>query len=1048
MKRHSSWIIGGLICAYFLFPSIAAAQELFFHWGDVGGNQELLSLGGYPADQNPDDRLSSGGTAQPTQSFFDKIREWYIKAEKNDSAGAGFYVSSDPLDSRVYGPDLLIVEIQPLNGAPLKQFIPKEEGSSQVKKNSDQALESGDFSALAPISKYTTSYYVLSRPLTQTEAAKLRITFHPPTAEDVDRIWKRATEGRPPIEVLPLLSDLAREIQNNADRSNEYKTSRRTDIFLHRLFFDRGFELLTRTDFMPAIIEQQTGADVPNPLDVLPTEKLQTILEVYRKTIPNDPKTVELYRTWIRTLKDNPFALSGSDNTSRLLADALALLPPSERLEHADWILHALPIHNMAKNIEDCLRIFDAFPATLSDSLRTAWLQELRNTADSGEFFELKKHDRTIPLITKHLGAETAARVVQKDYGNFLNFVWTTYNSNDTETRSALRQLGMPFFKTQQYPGFSIRRASFSRHLSPRNTVMEFTDKTLSTLRFIGPDQPDQLESIILKGISSAQTAGSPELRCSAIYPALVYAYETHDLPGHQRLVDFINNQIAAHYTQNENITPFAFLFENLAAHGWTMKELTDFTRSTLRDYPALTANIWQGLETLSKQTPQKAAWAQLLNEVSDSIRARGLDFEITLRYQHLTQDLSAAEKEQISLDSFRTAMKNSLENIPGSRDYSALSRLFAFINPLSMSRNTLTTFNGKDLVPVWEEITSLVWLHRKASSNHTLPVTHLARSEFPSKLEAAQQALGAALTFAIPARAESVLTRNAFFSVAAFTTEEWNQLDLESSRPELEKFFRIDKTATYIMLQTRSKTQLADVFKDHAACARFDFKKAVIDLIDDETTDNSNPIARAAKILYLVDKLQPFDLGNENDLARLWATLELVQAGLPIPVGLPASTVFMTEKQIELEVRKAVRLGRFWKEMITKAQAEGVTPNKFFEDVFRGSALEGLLMIDPTETTELERHVRWLETLHTPPAWAKDFAVEAKAELERLGHADSGKGNPTIARTVALDQLWKRFKTEHAPEIARSMRPKILHSLAAATSRFCRDLLGGIRGR
>jgi prophage maintenance system killer protein len=274
----------------------------------------------------------------------------------------------------------------------------------------------------------------------------------------------------------------------------------------------------------------------------------------------------------------------------------------------------------------------------------------------------------------------------------------------------------------------------------------------------------------------------------------------------------------------------------------------------------------------------------------------------------------------------------------------------------------------------------------------------------------------------------------------------DWDELKSTMDADQLERFFDVRKVNAEYHLKFKDGDGLAESVP---GIARYVDKgrgdaRALLRFIIHEVEKIKDPVQRAARILHLFTKLHPFRNGNGRT-ARLWAAQELVQGGYPMPVGLPTNDFFMSQRQIELEVRKAVKLGQLWEEMLKDAHRRGVSPNDFFQSVFRGSTLEGLLLISPRDPGELANYVLWLEHQTSAPAWAKEFAAEVEREISSIRETKGAVAKSTEAeRSIAMDRLWQTFKARN--KITIPLDPALSHgeSLRAflrACSKQLRDL-------
>lgn len=964
MKSHRSLIFSILVSALATLPTSAAGQELLFHWGNVEGNQELLTLGGYPSDRNPADRLSSDGCCTSfTEPLYQKVRQWYVNANKHDLAGPGFYVSNDLLDSRTYGQDLLIVKIEPINGASADQIIADTSSSSSLKSRGDNALDLNNFSELPLITKYTDSYYILSRPPTPDEARAFKITLQPPTAEHIDLIWKHFTQDKSQEQIMTFLSDIAYQFLNERIST----PSPRAQILFERLLFDRGSEYLASplplSFLLPA--NRKKGDSFKRAMQF---DETRAILRAYKAMRPSDPLTLQLFRNWMDAVRQHPQALLLSADAVHLLAEALPVLPETERLEHADWLLRAIRMLGAPNYFEDALKLFNALPSNTPAPIREAWSAELQRTLKKGRF-TFDDSNRVFPLLEKQFGPEAALAAIRQDHQNFINSDWSALGTGVDD-----------------------------------NAIEKFTEKTLYLMRLTRSHHPDQLEWIIETGMAGANRERSrivdtikahlpwptrgpiPEaLRNAPLYAALLFIHETTDPVIRRRLVDYLKHQIQIYDSKETTIRSFGPFFKGLFAQNWSAEQFENFIRDILHNFPDLAPHVRLGLDgALARPyTSKPVAWTRLISEADQIIGDRGLDFKITLLYQQLMADVPPWRKLSIDVPAYREAVKRSLENIPGSRPYSELSRVFTLIDPLLIS---------EDL--------RIMGAH---APQHRL--------DKPDDID------GQAVTRT---------SWNAF-------TNAWETFASELHKQHLDTFF------PFYLDDAIARLSPIDFFLPLMSPTSLSSQT-----LNDHIYSTSDPIQRATAIL----RLPPFSSFGHERLKRLWAALELVQAGYPMPIGLPHSTSGMDEQHVELEVRKAVHLGTFWEAMIKDAQTQGISTDDFFQKVFRGSALEGLLHIDPTETVELEQHVRWLETLDTPPAWAKTFAAQVETEISRLRQKyGSIADTPQTERSSALDALWKQFQTEHAADIDLTPRqvsaPDLQPKPLPTRNGFCRTLLG-----
>lgn len=189
-----SVLLGFITATIFCAQSATAGTVLGYHWQNPEGNRDLLEAAGLNPDKiNLEELNVQNVSITPNGRFFELIRKWYSKNE-TDAAGAGFYFSSDPLDTfeQGYGSDLLIVELNLRDTSTLDQF----KHQSGFKKISDSAIEDGKESKLPVISRVYSDFgwYVITRP---SNLMKVQISIRKPSPKDVGVIyesWKKRSD--------------------------------------------------------------------------------------------------------------------------------------------------------------------------------------------------------------------------------------------------------------------------------------------------------------------------------------------------------------------------------------------------------------------------------------------------------------------------------------------------------------------------------------------------------------------------------------------------------------------------------------------------------------------------------------------------------------------------------------------------------------------------------------------------------------------------------------------------------------------------------------
>jgi len=215
--------------------------------------------------------------------------------------------------------------------------------------------------------------------------------------------------------------------------------------------------------------------------------------------------------------------------------------------------------------------------------------------------------------------------------------------------------------------------------------------------------------------------------------------------------------------------------------------------------------------------------------------------------------------------------------------------------------------------------------------------------------------------------------------------TQAWNELP-QAVRDDAGRFFNYTTIGSVTTFRFRSESELRENFSLPPANGRT-LADILIEYVANEVNRLRDPVERAAKILYLLPRLHPYSNGMGR-LARLWAAVELERAGLSIPVGIPTNDFFLTEDQMIREVRRGVLLGERWQAFIEEARRRGIPPERFFQEAFRGSSMEGMILFRPTFSRpdapiDMETHLGLLEVLARDPrslpaeveAWAREHA-------------------------------------------------------------------------
>jgi len=370
------------------------------------------------------------------------------------------------------------------------------------------------------------------------------------------------------------------------------------------------------------------------------------------------------------------------------------------------------------------------------------------------------------------------------------------------------------------------------------------------------------------------------------------------------------------------------------------------------------------------------------------------------------TPPINNEQRQRISLVKWESAF----ENIPNSQEYSQLSRTFVLVDPLLVSEDLRKMEATKPWLRFNENYIEDGVNYKQLAWENFI---NAWETEAPGLLVGKDANLYRAGLSLVTGKVEGGLNagsgeidleyRNSL--APTFTIEEWKAaggLEVES---HLGKFFEINKTENLVTLKFKRLPA-----PGHSWLQGGTASTTALSLIMDKVGKIKNPIDRAAKILDEVPKVHALNNGNGR-LARFWAAAELTAAGFPMPLGFSTNDFFMNPERMKLEVRKAVALGKFWEEMLKNAEKDGVKVEDFFQKVFKGSSLEGLLLITPHTDLEMKQLVEYLESLDTPPAWAADFMREVETQINAINR--SGKSIGTISELDQhniLNNLWKNF--------------------------------------
>ncbi len=937
------------VASHALIPSLKAetVTRLFAHWGDIGGNGTLLRLGGLDRPDHFKD-LNPGGSAIPNEPVMDQIRNWYAE-KKEDAAGAGLYVSPTLFGSRRFGQDLLIVEMEtPVGVEP--GFRP------DIKELSDAAKTPGQRDKLPLMSTYNSDqdWIVISRLPRARDGVRIR--FRPPTAEDVNTLW-RQMEAQPKDAQFATLAKIAAEINGT---SKYDPVTRSTDIVFQRLLFDNSVATLLQ------------------PLGKAATKDLASILNAYLKKLPEDERTKKIYANFFEHWKEVRSTLKVDNPLTAVLLGHSERLPADKQVELASWFLNKPTSHSSAL-LHLLANTYDSLPGGVQ--------------AKAAGF-----------LQTVHKSVET----------------WPSSRDFTDYWRLSQRVLGVEKAKAQV--GALVQ--SLTKNLYAPAVNLTHVQDELGKLTEVIASLSPELRDVFEKAVMSA-----PKVEPSHPFQRVIPSLTAMALvPGtkNEAFRAFANQTIRS--AVDADIRPFESQLELLVETRGTGGGDLPFVAKvealiqTFSQFGPVIAGELEALEQM--MADNDIPWARLIEKAKQASR-----HDAQTKLENANRQLQTLARNTYSPmpdeTLFRNSYLHSVETIPGSTEYSLMARTFNLVDPLLVSEDLrlknasrpFERFNesigtGTETQPAWENFNQ-VW-ESLAVDLWIWPTIEKMRhfeGSYTTRLLFANDNL---MSNRVDASKNQNWTKR--WDRTKYTTEisdeDWKAWDLEKQRSELSRYFKITKAQGKYQLQfleyeALQKT-IPDLDKDTHQKARDLPSHVIARYIENSAMTLSDPIARATRILYLTTRLHPAENGNGRT-ARAYAAAELARAGYPMPVGFPTTDFMMTEKHLELEVRKSIKLGEFWQRMLWDAHKRGVAPENFFQQVFKGSSLEGFLHISPRDPGQLEKYVTWLEGQTELPDWGKRVANAVESRLQAL----HGQGRAValiseMERARLLEEAWR----------------------------------------
>lgn len=736
---------------------------------------------------------------------------------------------------------------------------------------------------------------------------------------------------------------------------------------MHRLLFDEGSKFLN----------QALNADAASRHRIITDSNFDLIREAYNHWLPDDPRTQQLTKASLRDLvHSSPDKITQVDLFD--LKKIVPILTDAEKHELSAMFNYAPKTEIIAQDFAAYLDLVQYFRPFLSTEASAKWKDALSSA--------LKSSELSMPLDDPAMQAAL-----------------------HTEFSDTIRK------------DLSDRKLSIAyRYLKGmhNNAVERGLPKVAESILKSGG--VTQLEQALLHYVQSFSTydgyRGNPT---DAISTLLKWIYRTPALAQNTAFRTKLREILKSAPNWSSVLSDEALsLVRHPNSHEVADGTYKAIVRDLARDFPEEIPSI---RHSLAKAT-EDASYPIDENGISRSLEKWELPEQAAVRLKHeFEAHYPKGTVNMPDLNTFTARVRSLTNYIPRSPEYSEISRIFLLVDPLYVSED-LRRLNAKHPEQRFNESYQHggKTYHQPTWENFQRAADEFSISSFKLNQNDAYTAdvlvdVNRILLTGMIDGAEKAYDPEARWDREKYKTsvpiEEWNKLSSAQIR-DLGLWFNVESEGAGKALRFKSAKELG--IEEARPGPRYLLWK-----ISEEVSTIQDPIKRAARILHIVPKIHPFENGNGR-LARLWASHELQAAGLPIPVGLPTNDFLMSEARIELELRRAMEIGRLWKDELKRAAASGLDTGDFFSKKFKGSPLEGLMHVMPTSDAELTTFVDWLKTQKQAPKWGAELASRVGVSVS--GHRRAANMSE-IERSHLVEKSWKGFDDQLG--IISSMAPK-----------------------
>ncbi len=952
---------------------LAPGEHTFFHWGSRQSNQQQLEQAG----------AADGERSPLDQRVFQLLEQWYEQSGRRDFAGSGFYVSSNHLDSAHYGADLMIAQITVGNGG---LFVPFE---PNFRDTSNQARDQNRQQQLPLLAKYRADvgWHVISRPPMPSD--DIQISFRRPKPEDFPGVWRTFPQDIYSEEFIKAAHETLSILYRSKLRVDA-KTAE-AEALLGEVALRGIAETLQkfRLDQLPSYLEDQY------------LQVLQSLAVLY-------PEQSSAART-SAVLANSKIAIDRAykGETVAVVASAWPELDPVRRGEWLNAFRKDLDQSRAA--LADMMALSEALLQTggyQQDIQRI--VENILHRSANGQLALGAFQSESMPAARRLLG-ESAPQVV----------------ANALVAQSSLKS---------HYAGRVGDRSLVlrARHLLSSAPLQdaEFRQALLQSI-----DRPRHFTPVTSSKADFRSVLFVGMCEQLSLHPELDTTEYRLDLARFHHRLSTLNPLWAQEtgvqiYLTGKVLDPTGFM---------------SFVQHIQQMVPASANDLMISLDTISRNlsregftTADEQRFVTLRNTLQESARNQPSTKNPSDRLAQLFH--SQGLKYRFEQDQFVKGRTRLLEPVSGSAAYSELARTYVLIDPIFVTEdlrakqatrpyerfNEAYSVGGvsekqptwQNFLFAWEKMAVGFFDDARNMSTGGSPLQAFQIWELAVQL----RDLNVAMLFGNVEGTGSASNAEASYDRSQYVTKisrsEWLRQNGEQNRTELSRFFDISDAGIHIELRFKSVQALASKLLDPGEFTQGQQIYAVADMLLREVVKESDPIRRAAKVLYLMPRMHPFKNGNGR-LGRMWAAQILVRAGLPMPVGLPTNDFLFTEERMQLEVRKALAIGAIWQRELEKAAADGMPAERFFQERVRNRPLEALTLLSVGDLTALQTIVTELEA--NPgriPTWSADMA----AQIDRLiWESRAGAGDLARLDEVRRDELLRQLTERAIPALRAS---------------------------